>query len=424
MIAMRSAALTCALLLTGACGAAAAEMMTSPRAEIAHDLQAFDQIERGRYLATLADCTACHTEPGGAPYAGGRLLATPFGNLAAPNITPDIESGIGSWSDDDFVNALQNGRGHGGTRLYPAMPYTYYSKMSRDDILAIRAYLDAVEPVYHPVNANQLPFPFNIRTSLIGWDWLFFTPGRFQPVAGKSDEWNRGAYLVQGPGHCGMCHTAKNSFGGDETDHALQGGVLQGWFSPNVTGDPRRGIGGWSIEEIVAYLKTGQNRTGFATGPMAEVVTDSTSHLTDGDLRAIAMYLKDQRSPQAQVAPLDANDPAMKAGQAIYVDQCSACHNRDGSGVPGIFPALKGNPDVQSDDPTTLVRVVLHGTQNVATPEAPTGPSMPAYGWQLNDKQAASVITYIRNSWGNAAAAVPESAVSTGRAQALSQGVP
>ncbi|HTY70295.1 MAG TPA: cytochrome c [Alphaproteobacteria bacterium] len=422
-MSMRSTiAAALSLLVTSAACARAAPPVE--RAEIAHDHQSFEDIERGRYLATLADCTACHTEPGGKPYAGGRAIETPFGNLLAPNITPDIETGIGSWADDDFVNALQVGRSHGGTRLYPAMPYPYYTKMAREDILAIRAYLDALEPVYHPVHSNQLPFPFDIRASMIGWNWLFFTPGRFEPAAGKSDEWNRGAYLVQGPGHCGACHTEKNFLGGDKNSEALQGGTLQGWFSPNVTGNPRQGLGSWSVDDVVAYLKTGQNRIGAATGPMAEVISDSTSHLTDADLKAIAVYLKDQPSPPAPTTAMAADDPAMKAGQAIYKDQCAACHRDDGTGVPRIFPAMKGNPDVQSANPTTLIRVVLHGTQNVATPYAPTGAAMPSFFWKLTDMQVASVLTYVRNSWGNVAPAVSARDVSSGRAQQLSQGVP
>jgi mono/diheme cytochrome c family protein len=420
---MRRAATAVALLLL-LCVPAAHAAGPTQNSEITRDRQEFDEVERGRYLATLGDCTACHTEPGGKPYAGGRAIVTPFGTLLAPNLTPDLETGIGAWSDDDFVSALQLGRSHSGTRLYPAMPYPYYTKMSRDDILAIRAYLGALEPVHHPVHPNQLPFPFDIRTSMIGWNWLFFTPGRFVPVTGKSDEWNRGAYLVEGPGHCGACHTEKNFLGGDENSRALQGGALQGWYSPNLTGDPRRGLGGWSVDDVVEYLKTGHNRIGAATGPMSEVIADSTSHLTDGDLKAIAVYLKDRSAPQSAPTPVAASDPAMKVGAAIYVDECKACHGAAGTGVTNLFPAMKDNPVVQSADPTTLIRVVLHGTQNVATDAAPTGASMPAFGWKLTDTQAAAVITYIRNSWGNAAPAVLASDVSAGRRQQLSEGVP
>ncbi|MBV8493791.1 MAG: cytochrome c [Alphaproteobacteria bacterium] len=283
--------------------------------------------------------------------------------------------------------------------------------MSRKEALAIRAYLNTLEPVHHEVVSNQLPFPFNIRTGLLAWDWLFFTPGRFEPVAGQSPEWNRGAFLVEGPGHCGACHTTKNFLGGDETSHALQGGVLQGWFAPNLTGDPRLGLGSWSVEDIVDYLKTGHNRITAATGPMSEVVVDSTSHLHDDDLRAIAVYLKSLPQGAEPPTPVVESDPAMRAGAAIFTDQCAACHVRSGEGIASLFPALKGSPAVQAADATNLIRIVLQGARTVATDAAPTAPGMPAFDWKLSDAQVAAVLTYIRNSWGNAAAAVSAGAV-------------
>jgi mono/diheme cytochrome c family protein len=386
------------------------------------DPQAYQRIEHGRYLATLGDCAGCHNQPGGKPYAGGLALETPFGKILAPNITPDRETGIGAWSDEDFVNALLNGRGDDGKRLYPAMPYPYYTKMSRDDALAIRAYLATVEPVQHEVVSNQLPFPFSIRTGLLAWNWLFFTPGRFESVAGKSAEWNRGAYLVEGPGHCGACHTAKNFLGGDDTSQALQGGVLQGWFAPNLTGDARRGIGGWSVDDVVAYLKTGHNRITAATGPMSEVVVDSTSHLHDDDLRAIATYLKSLPGQDQAPKPVAGTEAAMRAGKAIFVDQCNACHMPSGAGIPNMFPALKDSPAVQSADPTNLIRIVLQGARSVATDAAPTAPGMPAFDWKLSDDQIAAVVTYIRNSWGNAAAAVAAGDVKKLRTRPWDQG--
>lgn len=391
---------------------------TAAAAHAATDGQSFDQISRGRYLAAAGDCTACHTMPGGKPYAGGRPLETPFGTLLAPNLTPDRDTGIGNWTDDEFVNALQIGRGRGGSHLYPAMPYTYYTKVTRDDALAIRAYLATLEPVHNPVRSNQLPFPFNIRLSMVGWNTLFFTPGTFKPVAGKSDEWNRGAYLAEGLAHCGMCHTAKNLLGGDKTGHALQGGVLQGWFSPSLTGDPRTGIGGWSTDDIVEYLGTGHNRFAAATGPMSEVITNSTSQMTKADLAAIATYLKDgEPAASSSAIPLAADDPAMRAGQVVYASNCAACHGADGTGIQQLFPTLKGSASVQSVEPTSLIRVVLQGAQSVATDPAPTGAAMPAFGWKLSDDEVAAVVTYIRNSWGNAAATVSASDVGKSRRQ-------
>jgi mono/diheme cytochrome c family protein len=381
------------------------------------DGQAFDQIERGRYLTTAADCVACHTIlDAGKPFAGGRPIETPFGNIITPNITPDRETGIGSWTDDEFDNAVRGGIRPTGERLYPAMPFTAYTKMSRDDVLAIRAYLNTVAPVHNQVNPNALPFPFNIRATMRVWDALYFTAGEFKADPKQSTEWNRGAYLVQGPGHCVACHTPKSFLGGDKTGDYLRGSYLQGWFAPNITNDASTGLGNWSGEDITTYLKTGHNRTTAATGPMAEVVTYSTSHLTDSDLAAIATYLKSLPGQQDNQAPVRADDPYMVAGQAIYRDQCSACHSLDGRGVPHLFPSLADSSVVRSSDPTTLLRLILRGARSVATAAEPTSPGMPSFDWQLNDAQVAAVATYIRNAWGSAAAPVSAERVSGARA--------
>lgn len=376
----------------------------------------FDRIEKGRYLSVLGDCAGCHTAPGGKPFAGGLALETPFGKLLAPNITPDPETGIGKMSDDDFVAALHDGRGHNGRRLYPAMPYPAYTKMSRDDVLALRSYFRTVQPVSNAVEPNQLPFPFNIRLSMAFWNWLNFTPGRFQPNPQKSDEWNRGAYLVEGPAHCGTCHTPKTALGGDKTSVALSGATLQGWFAPDITANNHKGIGAWTKEELVAYLKTGANRHTLASGPMAEAITNSTSKMSDEDLNAIAAYLKDSKpSDGSKPQALAASDAAMRTGAAIYKDACAACHKDNGSGETHLFPKLAGSAIVQSDDPATLAHVVLNGARAVGTAGAPTAPAMPGFDWRLTDAQVAAVLTYIRNSWGNAAPAVAASAVKSQR---------
>jgi mono/diheme cytochrome c family protein len=390
-------------------------------AHAAADQQAFEEIARGRYLAIVGDCAGCHNAPGGAPYSGGLPIETPFGTLVSPNITPDRETGIGAWTDDEFVSAMRDGTRRGGEHLYPAMPYTYYTKATREDVLAIRAYLQTLEPVRNEVKANQLPFPFNVRASMVGWNELYLKRGTFTPVAGKSDEWNHGAYLVEGLGHCGLCHTAKNAMGGDETARALQGGALQGWYAPNLTDDPRTGLGDWSVDDVIAYLKTGHNNVSAATGPMSDVIVHSTSQMTDADLRAIAVYLKDQPAPSGESPkPVSGEDRLMRAGEAIYLDNCAACHTSAGTGIPQLFPALKGSPSVQSTDSASLIRVVLRGAQSVATDPAPTAPSMPALGWKLSDAEVAAVVTYIRNSWGNAASPVLASGVASTRQQ-LSQ---
>jgi mono/diheme cytochrome c family protein len=387
------------------------------------DKQDFKQIERGHYLTIVGDCAACHTLPGsGHDLAGGRAIETPFGILVAPNITPDRPTGIGAWTDQEFIDAMTKGTGRDGTHLYPAMPYTYYTKVTRDDALAIRAYLNTVPAVHNPVKADQLPFPLNIRASMIAWNTLFFTPGEFQPNANKSAEWNRGAYLAEGLGHCGLCHTPKNFLGGDKTSDRLRGYALQGWFASDITDDPRRGLGSWSVDDIAAYLKFGHGRNTDGTGLMAETISNSTSHMNEADLKAIATYLKDpadrntggNQNPQ----PVASDQSIMKSGGRIYLDECSGCHGADGKGTASLFPTLAGSTIVQQADPASLMHVVLRGARSVATDKAPTGAGMPEFGWLLNDDQVAAVLTYIRNSWGNAAPAVSASDVHAAR-QAL-----
>lgn len=382
------------------------------------DGQKFERIARGRYLAAAADCFACHTvQNGGKPFAGGRSIETPFGNIKSPNITPDRETGIGAWTDDQFVDAVRKGVRADGSHLYPAMPYTSYTKMSRDDVLAIRAYLNTVEPVRNAVTANTLPFPFNIRLSLAAWKMLYFQEGAYQPDPKRSAEWNRGAFLVEGPGHCTACHTPKSFLGGDEVAHHLQGSNLQGWFAPDITNDSKTGIGAWSPEQIATYLKGGHNRISAATGPMAEEVVDSTSKLSDSDLMAMAIYLKSLPGRNSSGEAIPKEDPQMVAGQAIYRDQCSACHGLDGKGVAHLFPALADSAVARSDNPATAIRLVLRGGRSVATDREPTSPGMPSFDWQLNDKQVAAVLTYIRNAWGHSAERIAPDAVKNRRTE-------
>jgi mono/diheme cytochrome c family protein len=382
------------------------------------DTQSFDRIESGRHLAVLGDCAGCHTAPGGTPFAGGLALQTPFGTLVAPNITPDPETGIGNVTNHEFIAALREGRGHNGNRLYPAMPYPAYTKMTDDDVLAIRAYLATVAPVSNRVESDLLPFPLNIRLAMAFWNGINFTPGRYQSNPKKSAQWNRGAYIVEGPGHCGTCHTPKTLLGADKSKAALTGAALQGWFAPDITNDSRKGTGAWSKDDLVGYLKNGTNGWTLASGPMADAVSHSTSQMTDDDLLAIATYLKDSGDGAwgATAGPVSANDNAMRAGAAIYKDSCAACHKDSGEGEANLFPRLAGSALVQSDDPTTLARVVLHGTRAVATSGAPTAPAMPAFDWRLGDAQVAAVLTYIRNQWGNAARSVSAGSVASQRA--------
>lgn len=381
------------------------------------DSQAFTQIERGRYLASASDCISCHTIPGGKAFAGGRAIETPFGDIISANITPDLETGIGAWSDEAFDAAVRQGIRREGGLLYPAMPYNAYAKLSRDDVLAIRAYLASVEPVRNQVPATNLPFPFNIRSAMHVWNALYFDRSEFKRDPSKSDEWNRGAYLVTGPGHCGACHTPKTFLGGDKSDQYLRGSYLQGWYAPNITDDKRIGLGNWTPDDIAAYLKTGHNRITAATGPMGEAVSLSTSHLTDEDARAIATYLKSLPGETESVAPLAANAATMVTGRAIFRDQCSACHGLEGKGVANLFPAVADASGVRSNDATTAIRIVLRGARSVATDREPTSPGMPSYSWQLNDTQVADVLNYIRNSWGGAASPIDPQDVGRVRAE-------
>ena len=380
------------------------------------DPQDFTELDKGRYLAVVGDCASCHTVPGSAAaYAGGRAIETPFGDLVAPNITPDRETGIGAWTDDEFDAAIRKGRRPNGSRLYPAMPYNAYTKMSRADVLALRAYLNTVPPVRNAVEANTLPFPYKIRSVMSAWDGLYFTEGEYRPDPTKPAEWNRGAYLVTGPAHCPACHTAKSFLGGDKESRALQGSPLQGWFAPNITDDNTAGLGRWSRDDLVTYLRTGHNRVSAATGPMAEVVALSTSQMTNADLKAIATYLKSPTVMTDPPAAVSARDPRMVAGQAIYRDQCSACHGLEGHGTPFLFPSLADSSVVKAEDPATLVRIVLRGTRSVATAAEPTAPGMPSYGGQLDDEQVAAVLTYIRNGWGTGASAVTPDLIARSR---------
>lgn len=382
------------------------------------DSQAFAQLEKGRYLAVISDCSSCHTVPGSSQrFAGGRPIETPFGNVLAPNITPDRDTGIGGWTDEEFDAAIRKGLRRDGSRLYPAMPYNDYTKMTRDDVLAIRAYLNTVPPVTNAVVANMLPFPFSVRAVMSIWDALYFTDGAYKPDPEKSAAWNRGAYLVNGPAHCGACHTPKTSLGGDRTRQLLQGADIQGWYAPNITADVTLGIGRWTSDDLVTYLRTGHNRITAATGPMAEVVALSSSQMTESDLNAIATYLKSFGEASDPPPPLHREDATMVAGAAIYRDQCSACHGLNGHGTAKLFPSLADSALVRSVDPQTLIRIVLRGARSVATDTEPTAPGMPSYGWQLDAEQIAAVLTYVRNSWGSAASRVSPKDVSRAKAQ-------
>ena len=355
----------------------------------------------GAYQSVLGDCEGCH----GKNLAGGVALMTPFGKLVTPNITPDKQTGIGNYTAEDFRRAMKEGVAPRGKRLYPAMPYPAYARMSDADIASLWAYMRTVKPVRQAVKVNHLKFPFSIRFLMRGWNMLFFQPANFTPAAGKGAAWNRGAYIVMGPAHCGTCHTPKNFFGADR-GMALSGASLQGWLAPDLTSERTTGLGSWSSDELMEYLKTGRNRYSIASGPMAEVVEHSTTKMTDTDLQAVSVYLKDLPPSAGNGGGATGAEAQMKSGAGIYRMNCAACHSLDGKGDEILFPALAGNPLVRQTSPETLARVVLAGSRGAATSAAPTGPGMPSFAWKLNDAQVADVLTYIRNNWGNSAPAV------------------
>ena len=412
-------------VLTGlalAAGALATAVMSqpAPAPPPAQTPAAQGEVDRGHYLVTLGDCAACHTKPGGAAFAGGLPIQTPFGTLLTANITPD-KSGIGDWTPDQFYRALHTGVDDEGKHLYPAFPYNYYTRVTRPDSDAIFAYLRTLRPVDYDPARNQLPFPLNIRGLMGVWNWLFFKPGEFKPDPAKSAEWNRGAYLVEALGHCGACHTPSNMFGAPRQQQHLQGGAFGQWFAPDLSANTRKGLGSWSREDLIEFLKTGGNAHASASAEMGLVVADSTSQMTDADLGAIATYLTGQpASPPARAASV--SPAVMRQGQAIFVDACSACHRMRGDGVPRFFPPLKGDANLQQSDPKTVLHFILTGVKTTPTAARPTGLAMPAYAWKLNDDQIAAVASYIRNAWGNAAPEVTAGQVASLRRKLVAPG--
>ncbi|HEX6003265.1 MAG TPA: c-type cytochrome [Burkholderiales bacterium] len=374
-------------------------------------------LERGRYLVRAGDCEACHTDEGSEPFAGGRAIPTPFGTIYSTNITPDKETGIGAWTDEDFYKAMHEGIGPNGRHYYPAFPYPWFTRVSRADVIAMRRYLETLQPVKHENKRTELPWPLSWRGGMTVWNGMYFDEGEFRPDSAKSAQWNRGAYLVEGLSHCGACHTPKNVLGSVKHDERFQGGYGEHWFAPNLTANDRGGLGRWSAEELVQYLKTGATSHTAAAGPMAEVIQHSTHYLNENDLQAIATYLKDLK-PGGEGQPGDAPDEKrLGAGQAIYVDQCAGCHMENGEGLAHVFPSLKGSSAIQARDPATLLRVVLEGGAVVATDDKPTAFAMPGFDNKLSDGDIANVITYIRNAWGNRASAVKADQVAEAREQ-------
>ena len=382
----RLAAILVSLVLCGAVRSEAAE----PSAET---------VARGKALVVAGDCASCHTADPAKPFAGGRRIATPFGGVYAPNLTPDNETGLGRWRDEDFLRALRLGVAPDGSRYYPAFPYPYFTRLIRDDILAIRAYLATLEPVRNKVPAAEMRFPFNFRIGMRLWNRLYLEPSFLMPDQAKGAEWNRGRYLVEGLGHCGACHTPKNWLGADKADQAFGGNRVDGMFAPRLDAAARGGLKSWSADDIAEYLQSGRNAKSHAGPPMSDVVLNSTSKMSDSDVKAIAVYLKSLASGAAEptVSPPAASQTAN--GEKVYRSACIACHEADGSSSPRVYPPLPANANLQSADPASTIRIILDGADSITTPRAPNKGSMPAYAAKLSDQEIADVATYIRNAW-------------------------
>ncbi|WPB55817.1 cytochrome c [Xylophilus sp. GOD-11R] len=415
-----------------------------------------DSVQRGAYLARAGDCVACHTAPGGKPFAGGLPMATPIGTLFTSNITPDPKTGIGGYSFEDFDQAVRHGYAKGKGSLLPAMPYPSYARVSEQDMRDLYAYFTkGVQPVEQEPPANTIAWPLSMRWPLGIWRRVFApdpveVQASAEAAAPTAQGVLRGAYLVEGLGHCGTCHTPRSSLTMQEKALTASdplflagGGVLEGWQAKNLRGD-QDGLGRWSEQDIVDLLKTGRNRDTAVFGGMADVVQHSTQYLSASDLQSIAVYLKTLPAAQS-TATVWRDDPSTAdalwkgddraPGSALFLDNCAACHRSDGKGYGEVFPALAGNSAVLTQDPHNLVAMILHGGRTPATGSRPSGIAMPSFGWRLSNDQVADLANFVRSGWGNAAPAVTASQVhkirestveahADARAQALPQKKP
>lgn len=380
-------------------------------------------IQQGEYLARAGDCVACHTAKGGKPFAGGLAMETPIGLIYSTNITPD-KSGIGDYSFEDFDKAVRHGIAKNGSTLYPAMPYPSYARVNQADMQALYAYfMNGVKPVAQENQAVDIPWPMSMRWPLAMWRWMFAPAVEdFTPVAQQDPVVSRGAYLVEGLGHCGACHTPRALTMQEKALSATDGSTflsgsapLESWIAKNLRGDHKDGLGSWNEAQLVQFLKTGRSDRSAVFGGMSDVIVHSMQYMSEADLTAIARYLKSlpavdsaDKPHQYDPAVADAlwNGDDSKRGAAVYIDNCAACHRTDGNGYTRVFPALAGNPVLQSDDPTSLIHIVLKGATLPATHTAPSTFTMPAFDWRLSDQEVADVVNFIRTSWGNQAGEV------------------
>ena len=392
---------------------------------VALQAQAEDEaalIKQGEYLSRLGDCMACHSVAGKAAYAGGLAIESNLGTIYSTNITPDKAHGIGNYSEQQFSDAVRKGVLPDGSRLYPAMPYPDYAKISDADMHALWVYfMKGVKPSSEQPQETKLSFPFSQRWGMRFWNWAFTSDKPFQPIGGASAEVNRGAYIVESLGHCGSCHTPRGlgmnekSLGSSDKTF-LAGGSLNNWDVPSLRGMPH-----WSEQEVIDYLQTGRNDKAAVGGEMKSVIEHSSSHMTDADLKAIAAYLKflggnpplqayNVQAQQQTEAKLTAAKN-LSEGERLYLDNCGACHFVTGKGAPGIFPELDQATIVNAGDPTGLIHTILVGAQQPSTAKAPSTLAMPGFGQRLSDEEVAQLATFVRQGWSNRAAAVTKELV-------------
>lgn len=398
-----------------------------PASPLAHEAVAVADIDqtlvsRGEYVARLSDCVACHSVPGGAPFAGGLEMATPLGNIHATNVTPDRETGIGGYSLADFDRALRHGVAPGGRRLYPAMPYPSYAKLSDDDARALYAFfMKGVAPVKQANIPSDIPWPLNMRWPIALWNGVFTDAAPYVPKTAQDPLWNRGAYIVQGAGHCGSCHTSRGlAFNEKALDESgtpfLAGALLDGWYAPSLRNDHNTGLGRWNEAEIVQFLKTGRNKHAVVFGSMTEAFNNSTQFMSDDDLAAIARYLKSLPGDPQRDGARWQYQPVTAAtldtpGAHTYVTRCASCHGADGKGQPEWMPPLAGATSALAKESASAINITLNGSQRVVAAGVPDAYRMPAFREQLSDQQIAEVLTFMRSTWGNQAGAVDAQAV-------------
>lgn len=393
------------------------------------------QMSQGEYLARAGDCVACHTKEGGEPFTGGRAVDSPFGAIYSTNITPDKKTGIGNYTLEQFDKALREGIRADGAFLYPAMPYPDYAKLSDEDVKLLYAYFTKeLAAVENEVPETQLMFPFSQRWGIRMWNWVATDATPFTPDPKQSQAYNRGAYLIQGPGHCGSCHTPRGVVfqekGYDEDKrHFLSGGMVGMWYAPGLRGGEGGEIADWTKQDIVDYLATGRNNYTSTAGEMTDVILHSTSYLSDEDLDAMATYLKALPGEGLSAALVAVgqyselttdilNKATMKpeSGARLYLDNCGACHFTDGQGAPKVFPRLNRSSMVNAKDPSGLIHVILAGATVPSTAKAPEELVMPGFGWRLSDEEVATLASFVRKAWGNHAGAVTPKAVAKVRA--------